>query len=373
MFAPRSDVTEVDAVPAVTRIVPLPIDQGALLDMRVDYDGHPAYQGFASNAPMGRRISAIAKLGRNVARLAVKHWAGYYMVPADLRPPRTLRDSCRFAIAHAGWLWRTIIPFRPAPMSANVQTLVHKLQSDGCTDVQVPDALMRRISAASAEALAELRRIRGDKPHGRNFMESRTQALRHKHAALFSAVETFLASGGIHDAIAHYLGREVRLVDVAPQINDTSDDFWRRAFPDLGIAPPRAVYLHKDAAGGGVKISLYLSSVGPHNGPFSYIVGSHRLSDTLITRWVERGNDYGLSATDPETRARFASLPRWLRRKATIGDDLLDNDPRIAPLLSAERAFTGPAGTAVIFDPRGLHRGGMVVEGERVVITCVVA
>jgi hypothetical protein len=53
-----------------------------------------------------------------------------------------------------------------------------------------------------------------------------------------------------------------------------------------------------------------------------------------------------------------------LRGSTHFGDDLLDGSYLSDALLEREHAFTGPAGTVVMFDgSQGIHRGGQVGKG----------
>lgn len=103
---------------------------------------------------------------------------------------------------------------------------------------------------------------------------------------------------------------------------------------------------HRDAAAFmQTKCMVYLTDVGSDNGPFQYVAGSHRPLD--VVRCAGR---YGFAVN----QYRFS-------------------DEEIGTLLAAEggraRELTAPAGTAILFDSRGLHRGAPIVAGERYAIT----
>ena len=72
------------------------------------------------------------------------------------------------------------------------------------------------------------------------------------------------------DAVALRSDKRARLIDVNPQINDPSDDFWQLIFTDLPPSDRPARYFHKDASGGDIKAILYMSNVDSACGPFSY-------------------------------------------------------------------------------------------------------
>jgi hypothetical protein len=115
---------------------------------------------------------------------------------------------------------------------------------------------------------------------------------------------------------------------------------------------------------------IYLGDVGPENGPFSVIVGSHKLADGFFDRLIRRANDCAsLSATRPSDRALFAALPVGLQKKCAFGPDVEDSHPWADALLASERVFTSDQARCILFDPNGIHRGGMVRQGERRVVT----
>lgn len=103
---------------------------------------------------------------------------------------------------------------------------------------------------------------------------------------------------------------------------------------------------HRDAAAyQQVKCMVYLSDVAGENGPFQYIAGSHRPTDV-----VRCAGKYGFEVN----QHRFT-------------------DAQVQRLLDAEtsrlRTLTAPAGTAILFDSRAIHRGMPIVSGTRYAIT----
>ena len=185
-------------------------------------------------------------------------------------------------------------------------------------------------------------------------------------------MEATLTRSGILDGVSAYIGRPASLIDVNPQINDQSDDFWRRIFPDQPVAERPVAYMHRDATGGDIKAILYMSDVKPENGPFSYAIGSQKVYSGRLGDWIEQTNDQSsFSGTGPLNRRRFAALPAILRRKCAFGNDVLPGSEIAQRLLGAEWTITAPRGSVVLFDTKGIHRGGMVKQGERLVLTCV--
>jgi hypothetical protein len=82
-----------------------------------------------------------------------------------------------------------------------------------------------------------------------------------------------------------------------------------------------------------------------------------------------RANDRaGLSGYAPETRRLFMALPAPFRHKSTFGSDLLDHQPETRRVVEAEYQFVSADGNAALFDNLGIHRGGLVRDGERRVL-----
>lgn len=339
----------------------------------IRYEEHPAYRELVASATFGRRVGLVCELSKYFAIVVIKRLISYETIPAHLRRPRSISaalDLVRHVLqAAVGRVKQSFVATDKANAASGVN---EHLRRYGCSVLVIPETELAGICRASQSAIEDLRRRRGSKNEGRDFMESRTSVLRQTNEELFQAIGDCLKRIGVLDGISRYVGREARVIDVNPQINDRSDDFWRGIFPDQHSELPRTAYLHKDASGGDIKLMIYLSDVGTRNGPFSYVLSSHLVERPSLGEFISEANDYaGFSGTQLEARTKFASLPSYLRRKCAFGNDVEDSNPISGELLSAEWLMTGPRGTLVIFDPKGFHRGGMVEEGERVVITCV--
>jgi len=100
-------------------------------------------------------------------------------------------------------------------------------------------------------------------------------------------------------------------------------------------------YYHVDAFHKEFKAFLYLDDVEVYNGPFMYLKGSHRAG---FVRWKKQllGNSRG---------ALTSFYPCDLKG-----------------LLDREQSIVGPAGTLILADVRGLHRGGPQQAASRSVL-----
>ena len=87
-----------------------------------------------------------------------------------------------------------------------------------------------------------------------------------------------------------------------------------------------------------LKVFIYITDVGPDNGPHSYVRGSHRtgaIPSDILRRGYVRLTDEEVSTVYPK-------------------DDIL--------------VFDAPRGTIIIEDTRGLHKGVHVREGARLIL-----
>lgn len=336
---------------------------------RLDYAAQPAYAPFMK-ASMPRRIAATARFVSSLLPLAAKRLANYELIPNEVRMRRDV-------IGRLGLLASGLrnLSVRTRGRGEPASPAARALAGDGVVVVTSSSAAIAPVEAASAGAFAKLEQARRARTGGkREFVESRFHANRRDETRLFATMEAFLAGAGILDAASEYIGRPAKLVDVNPQINDRSDSFWKDVFPDMDLPRlPKTAYFHRDASGGDLKAIVYLSDVQPSNGPFGFVLGSHRLP---ISRWGDficEANDHnGLAHTDPISRRRFAALPARFRQKGAFGNDLPDEYPASREIVGATWSITGPKGSIVLFDTKGIHRGGMVEQGERRVITCVI-
>lgn len=309
----------------------------------IDYESHPAYRDLPP-ASMGDRLRSSLALAVPLIRQSggraltlgrrfvdgMTHRERYTRVPEALRE---LRDQgCG-----------------STTLSADDLSLV----MDGLSESR--QRLESRLDAIPVEE--------------RTYGDGQLVLQRDTDAEAFEAMEGGLQSAGVIGAASAYIGNPVRIRFLTLQINDGGEAHWHSKFADVGLADPPALYLHIDTTPRMTKCLLYLTDVGADSGPFCYVVGSHEYRvgavEALIRSAVDRS---GLSARDREMRRRFASLPRFLQKKADFGTDLLPGDDGSVTLLAKEAIMTGPAGSCLLFDNRGVHRGGMVREGRRVIL-----
>lgn len=198
---------------------------------------------------------------------------------------------------------------------------------------------------------------------------------RQERSDVFSLVDQIFTQTGVMTQAAAYLGRRrVSFSGVNVKFSGPSDQFKKNLFADIGLADPQTRYMHIDSSPvkGVVKAILYLTEVGEKNGPFRYVLGSHRLksswSDQLIRRAIHKSKI--LQKWNRGDRQLFSALPRVFQRKAEMGNDLQDSF-LVEKIINSEKAFLSTDGDGVLFDNSGMHRGGLVEEGCRVILQVI--
>lgn len=326
-----------------------------------DYDKHPAYGGLFGQPKLKDRLAALAQLLPHLAAYAA--W--------------DVLDRLRRAM--------------PRRASAPSQVL-DALSRDGVTALRLTASEMAAIQEAIAPLIARLRAKLDDPPNANEAAPaedvpgatrpSGTLSVLHKQLnprstenelfiheddapALFAALRTAFRNHGALAAASRYQGRPLDVSYLKLLINRAEDAWWRSPFADVGLSDPAAISMHVDHLWT-TKAILYLTPVADGNGPFCYCLGSNHVRIGWLEGAARRANDrVDLSSCTPERRRLFHALPRRFRRKAKFGNDLESNHPELARLLAAERRFTSADGDVILFDDRGIHRGGMVEKGER--------
>lgn len=102
---------------------------------------------------------------------------------------------------------------------------------------------------------------------------------------------------------------------------------------------------HRDSFFCQFKFILYLSDVEPENGPFQYLAGSHKLTSVLSD--IKSGNLSYMQSRITEQQ---------------VAQILASSNERLM-------TFSAPAGTLIIADTSGIHRGKPIEKGIRYALT----
>jgi hypothetical protein len=249
--------------------------------------------------------------------------------------------------------------------------LLARLKRDGVVFEPFRDGELTTLTQTLRISIDQLQARRRARPASlRKFGDNQLELDPARRSEFFEALNATLTAHDLFSLAESYLRRKVSVRWATLQINDASDTHWRAPFGEGWAEEIPTNYMHVDTVVGVLKTIVYLSSVSDYDaGPLSYLPGSHRIPrrswDVVIRRAVDHA---GLSRRDRESRELFWALPKVLRRKADFGTDVLPRSTAAAELLSRERTYTAPGGGMVVFDGRGVHRGGLVRVGTRTIV-----
>ena len=307
---------------------------------RIDYASHPAYGGMLEPLPsLGQRALATLQPLIEEARA----------VEADKR--------ARFGYRHG---------FKEA--------VGEELVRQGAAAVQLGAAAIGAIETAAAPVVGAIsRRLAETRAAGERiqYKTAHEGVGAETHPALWAAIDAAMRETGALEITAAYFGAPAAKVRSAGLLVNQPDQDWAvRLYRDIELEAPPTAGFHIDSNGKCfVKAVLYLGDVGPEQGPFGMIPGSHRWDEGSDERIHRRAFDKSdLVIRSAKKRRMFLSLPPELQVKAEFGGDMLSGSPEAQALLDQEFVATGPRGQLNLFDPEAVHRGGNVRSGERRVV-----
>ena len=331
-----------------------------------DYDRHPAYGGLFGPPQWHLRLAAVRRLAPYLGA-----YAAYDLASRARRVlSRSLRgaDSSAFqALARDGAVGLRLEPGHMARIRTAVEPQVAALRARMAGEpATVPAEAARGGSTAPAKrgggTLGALhRRLNPESTYSELFIHETDGP------DVFEALREAMSATGALDAASRYQRRTIHVRYIKLIIN-RPDYWWKNPFADIGLPDPPAIQMHVDHLWT-TKAILYLTEVGEKNGPFRYCLGTHRARIGWLEGAARRANDrVDMSSCTPEQRRLFHALPRLLRRKAKFGNDLPPDHPALAQLLASEKSFGSADGDLILFDDRGMHRGGLLEEGERIMM-----
>lgn len=181
---------------------------------------------------------------------------------------------------------------------------------------------------------------------------------------LFFRLRQSLEQAGVLNAASEYLGRSVDVQFLRLTLRDTKYN-GKKPFEDMTTLAPRTSQMHVDHVWT-IKCLLYLSEVNEQNGPFCYCLGTHSVHIGWLESQIRRANDRAsLSSSLPKWRRLFSALPVKFQKKARFGNDLTEGSGEVDRLLKIEKCFTSRDGDLIVFDDKGIHRGGLIDQGTR--------
>ena len=150
------------------------------------------------------------------------------------------------------------------------------------------------------------------------------------------------------------MNNEMILEGVTLHVCKEDDKHWNMTKADKPPTPFEN--LHFDPKNGMMKCIFYLDDVGLNDGPFSYVLGSNSWVMEPFQNVVAKGVSVSNYMENGWNRATFADLPRSMQYCANIGAFMTGDED-----IYEQKYFNGS--NLMVFDPGGLHRGGIVKNG----------
>jgi len=191
---------------------------------------------------------------------------------------------------------------------------------------------------------------------------------------------------GIFSKLKKMTGENMSVVGCGIELSTHKSKWWLLSDKKN---TPKTTYLHLDEGIGNPKAITYLTRVNKKNGPFSVIKNQDNIFkinyiQSLIGRAIgqvgkENSNiknqfdhKYHQTFGCKYFKDLFELLPSIVKFNSHFGFDVIPNSSLEEKLIQNEIVFTGEPGKTIVFDGSSvLHRGGLMVEGERLALQIV--
>ena len=269
----------------------------------------------------------------------------------------------------------------PYASAADTEQRTLEAQKDGITYfAPTSSSTLKKLIGHSLDKLDFLREKAKASPEGR------TDFIADGNDPIWCALQEYFYERGVLTAATEYQNFPLKLTGASLEYSHPNQTWYKGCYQDVEVPTSKSVYMHYDYGFEAVKAMVYITPVSKKNGAFHFIRGSHQWPRSLFLTAFYRELDHALIRNvEPQRnqyyrrgfavanlRKEFMTLPKIWRSSSHFGDDLLDDSDLSKTLLSQETPFEAPAGAVILFDGcRGIHRGSMVQEGERLAIQVI--
>lgn len=201
-------------------------------------------------------------------------------------------------------------------------------------------------------------------------------------------IDNDFKSQAVFDSVSDYVGINYSFTGLSLELSVAGSTWWKNSIQ--GVTPPRTMYAHLDESIFAPKAIVYLTDVNEKNGPTSSYPGiydglqNNPLQDIIGRIIGQVGNSpdsilfdyyqksYHQSMGSLNFRKHFMLLPDLLKFNSHFGWDILASAALEDCIADREEVLLGEAGNFVVFDgSRLLHRGGLIEQGERLVLQVI--
>lgn len=339
----------------------------------IDYDKHAAYGRVLPMAMLGARLKAMVYFGYGLILASARRLIDLEHLPRPAEGGEKIASVVKLLPVYLRLvllqrLSRLVAGNSFTPKTTRGAELFEPLQRDGVAPARLAADKVAELRNLVAPQIKTLEQQLALKPAGApNADDTKLWLDPVASTAVYQWLNQTAADLGILEAASAYLKRPVGVGQVAVQINDPAGG--PSDFADVGVEASPCNHFHVDQGAHILKAVIYLGDTGAAGGPLTYVVGSQRAAKGRWDGLVRRANDFaGLSATWPTARELFFALPEGLRRKGTFGADLAAETDHANAVVTNQWAVTSDIGNAVLYDPAGIHRDGIVSQGRRTAV-----
>jgi hypothetical protein len=369
----------------------------------IDYRSHPAFahidqQRYSDDAGVEARVGAI---DRAFSELTSRAWESEDQCAtqfdktirpllADLEshlaetiPSKRINEWISRSLAHADadLLAQALIAQRRRGWQGQDNDLSRDLKEQGFHLCRLDTQTRSRLLDLCAPAMERLRN------QGKGTVKGRLVENFELESDVGRTLHKFFAKQGVLDGLSAYAGSNVNFVGFTLEYSYPGQRWWKGAYADCGLPEARTSYMHFDQGCRDPKAIVALSEIGPENGPTGFVRGSHLEPRSPFLHFLMTGLDLTFQADPKMTpeglnyRPRFSheayrremlALPTCMHGSSHFGDDIVDGSQLSEKLLANEVKMTRDKGDCIVFDGNfGIHRGGLVQQGERFVFQVV--
>jgi hypothetical protein len=202
---------------------------------------------------------------------------------------------------------------------------------------------------------------------------------------LFDSLKNMISPSIADEAVKLFCGDKMEVESIMLEYSHPNSTWFRDCYSDLSIPTAPTAYFHTDREFDRLKMVINLSDVGSNQGPFSFVPSSNKmprnvfqfayfkeLDLALNTFFKEKASEgpsyYRKAFGDVKLRVALNQIPPILLGHSHFGDDMIEGEDS-SYLLRHEFHLTSNVADAALFDGHnGIHRGGLVKAGERVVL-----
>ena len=179
--------------------------------------------------------------------------------------------------------------------------------------------------------------------------------------------DMFQSYGILQGASKYNKGHNLTVRNVVLHIAKPTDENYKQFLYDCKTVT-KTTNLHIDPKENVMKAMMYLNDITIDDGPFSYVEKSNRWIYDDLQNIFGRAISTGSYCHTRESRAAVFQFPKQCRISHNFGRLLLDGSEQQEMILEKEKPFTSDKGNLCVFDPAGMHRGGICKTGTRIAL-----